>query len=88
MYIFINEFTVLPYAGEVLKRYVGNKLVKVIANPTEKDLKEFGYMPLIETEVPDCDVETQYILKRYELVDGEIFESYTVVDITIDENEG
>ena len=38
-YLFINENQIEKYNGEILKRYVGNSLVTVISNPTEKDFK-------------------------------------------------
>lgn len=70
MYIFMNENEIIPYNGDILKRYVGNRLVKTIANPTDEDLREFGYMPLIEGEEPAYNKETQYLSFHYE-ADGE-----------------
>ena len=81
MYIFINENEIQPYNNEVLKRYVGNRLVKTIANPTDDDLIEFGYMPLVECEMPLYDEKTQYIVRNYELDNGIIKMNYTVEEI-------
>ena len=64
-YLFINEQCVEPYNGEILKRYVGNKLVKAISNPTNEDLKEFGYKQLIENKAPEFDAETQTLNIKY-----------------------
>ena len=85
MYIFINEHEIQGYNGEILKRFVGNKLVKTIANPTREDLKEFGYMELITSGIPEYDAETQYISKSYYVQDGKIYETYSVCDIPNDE---
>lgn len=82
MYIFINENQIEPYNGEILKRYVGNKLVKVISNPTDDDLKEFGYMELVEGTEPEYDTETQYVSKSYYVQDGKIYEKYKVCQIS------
>ena len=84
-YLFINENQIEPYNGEILKRYVGNKLVKAISNPTDDDLKEFGYMELIEDIEPEYDTETQYISKSYYVQDGKIYEKYSVEDIPEEE---
>ena len=81
MYIFINENEIVPYSGEILKRYVGNRLVKTIANPTDDDLKEFGYLPLVEAEIPEYDEQTQYAEKSYYIENGTICTKYTVCDI-------
>ena len=89
MYIFIDENTILGYQGEILKRYVGNKLVKTIANPTDDDLKEFGYMELVETEIPEHNTETQYIVEKYRVENKQIIKEYEVFDIPVEpESEG
>ena len=80
-YLFINECQIEPYNGEILKRYVGNRLVKAISNPTNEDLKEFGYMELVERIEPEYDTETQYVAKSYYVQDGKIYEKYSVEDI-------
>ncbi|MDY3929670.1 MAG: hypothetical protein SOZ34_09960, partial [Clostridia bacterium] len=69
------------YNGEILKRYVGNKLVKVISNPTEQDLKDFTYMELVCGTEPEYDAETQYLSKSYYVRNGKIYEEYSVCDI-------
>ena len=84
-YLFINEKQIEKYDGEILKRYVGNKLVKVISNPTEQDLKDFTYMELVEAVPPEYDAETQYLEKSYYVEDGKIYEKCEVKDIIIDE---
>lgn len=81
-YLFINENQIEPYNGEILKRYVGNKLVKAISNPTDDDLKEFGYMELIEDTEPEYDTETQYVSKTYYVKDGKIYEKYEVCQMS------
>lgn len=82
MYLFINENQIEKYNGEILKRYVGNRLVKAISNPTNEDLKEFGYMELITLGIPEYDTETQYISKSYYVQDGKIYEKYSVEEVT------
>lgn len=84
MYIFIDEANILPYNGEVLKRFVGNRLVKAISNPTETDLKEFGYMELVDDLVPEYDEKTQFISFEYQVKSGKIHKAYTVCDIEED----
>ena len=88
MYIFINENTIEEYNNQPLKRFVGNKLVKVISNPTETDLMEFGYMPLEEEEMPDYDFESQYLIEKYNVQDGKLYKAYEVCDIPKDDTEG
>lgn len=81
MYIFINDQEIQGYNGEILKRFVGNRLVKTIANPTREDLKEFGYLPLEEEEIPTYNEETQYLDFRYELGNGAIKKVWELKEI-------
>lgn len=81
MYLFINKNEIIPYDGEVLKRYIGKRLVKTIANPTDEDLKEFGYMELAKTETPEYDAEKQYLVTEYEVTDGEIYCKHMISDL-------
>ena len=86
MYLFINDNEIQGYNGEILKRYIGNKLVKVISNPTDEQLKEFGYKPLDDTAVmPEYDEVTQYIAVKYTDTPEKIIKEYTVYDIEIPE---
>lgn len=87
LYLFIDENTIQPYNGENLKRYVGNKLVKIIANPTDKDLREFMYMNLVEEIEPEYDSETQYLKHTYFIKNNLIYERYEVIDISIEDEE-
>lgn len=80
-YLFINEYQIEPYNGEILKRFVGNKMVKAISNPTNEDLKEFGYMEFVLAEVPEYDENTQYLEKSYYVQDGKIYEKYEIKQI-------
>lgn len=85
-YLFINEHEIEAYNGEVLKRFVGSKLVKVIANPTDQDLKEFMYMELVTAEMPEYDESTQYLEKSYYIQDGKIYERYETRQIVIEDD--
>lgn len=81
MYIFIDEQNIEPYNNQVLKRYVGNRLIKAISNPTDEHLKEFGYMELVEGDKPVYDEQTQALTYHYEVKDSNIVKVYSVVDI-------
>ena len=87
MYIFINEYEIMPYNGDILKRYVGNRLVKTIANPTYEDLLEFGYMPLVEDEQPEYDEGTQYLSFYYEVDSEKIRKVWIVEEISVEDKE-
>ena len=86
MYILVNGEP-QRYNGEILKRLVGDKVVKVISNPTEDDLREFGYMELVPAETPEYDWEIQELKTSYEIVDGKICERIEVVDKVSEANE-
>lgn len=85
-YLFISECQIEPYNGEILKRYVGSKMVKAISNPTDEDLKEFGYMELVFAEVPEYDENTQYLEKSYHIQDGKIYERYETRQIITEDS--
>lgn len=85
-YLFISECQIEPYNGEILKRFVGNKMVKAISNPTDEDLKEFGYMELVSAEVPEYDENTQYLEKSYYVQDGKIYEKYDIKQIVTEDS--
>ena len=87
MYILMNKNTIEPYNGEILRRYVGNKMVKAISNPTDEDLKEFGYMELVKSEVPEYAEETQYLEYSYYVENDKIYEKCEVKDNTPTEEE-
>lgn len=82
MYLFMNENEIQKYNGEVLKRYVGQKLVKTISNPSDEDLREFGYKPMDDTaEIPEYDETTQYVSVKYTDTADKIVKEYEVKDI-------
>lgn len=86
MYLFINENEIKGYNGEILKRYVGKKLVKVISNPTNEDLLEFGYKPLDDTaEMPEYNETTQWLAVKYTDTADKIVKGYEVYDIDFPE---
>jgi len=68
MYRFINANQIQPYDGSILKQYEDDKLVKVVSNPTEEQLKEFGYKKLVNTPMPTPS-EGHYYAMSY--IDGE-----------------
>lgn len=65
MYLFISENEVDKYDGETLKLYIGQKLTRIYANPTEETLREFGFKPLVEgTKLEEKEgyyAETYYV---------------------------
>lgn len=86
-YLFIDENTIQPYNGENLKRYVGDKLIQIIANPTDDELREFKYMSLVEETEPEYDPETQYVEHTFSVKNNMIYETYEVKDISIEDEE-
>lgn len=88
LYILISENEIQSYNNEILTRSVGDKIVKVISNPTEEDLKEFGYMEFVPNEeIPEYDPETQMVETKYEIRDGKIHQIFEIIDINSPELE-
>ena len=81
MYIFINENKIEEYNGQPLKRFVGNRLIKVISNPTDNDLLEFGYMELEEKPVPTYNQQKEYLQIKYIVENGKIYKTYEILPI-------
>lgn len=93
LYVLIDDSEILKYNGEILKRVIDNKVVKVISNPTEDDLKEFGYMELVNEEnIPEYDPNTQIIETFYKIKDDKIYQDYKIInnedinDVELDNN--
>ena len=78
MFILVDKDTILPYNGEVLKRFIGKRLVKTISNPTDEQLAEFGFLELVEDDVPDYDIDTQCLSYEFVLQDGKIHKVFSV----------
>lgn len=88
LYILVSETEIQSYDNEILTRSVGDKIVKVISNPTEEDLKEFGYMELVlEENTPEYNPENQTLETRYEIRDGKIYQVLKVIDVEIPDLE-
>lgn len=78
LYLFKNKYEIVACAGEILTMRVGDIISKTIKDPTEKQLREFGCMDLVETQRPDKKegfaIEAYYeiagdkIEKRYEYI--------------------
>lgn len=83
LYLYNNKYSISPYNGEILKRYINNKMIKAISNPTEQDLKEFGYMNLVESSEPEYNVETQYLEISYQIIDNTIHQLYEIRNIEL-----
>lgn len=58
-----------------------NPMRVVIANPTGEEYKHFGWLPVIETEKPEYDPETQYVTPYYEQEGEEIIQKWEIHDI-------
>lgn len=80
--------TIRKYNGEILKRSINDRVVKVISNPTIEDLKEFGYMELIRNGIiPEHNPDTQIVETFYEIKNNKIYENFKISDIAEDINE-
>lgn len=81
MYLFINESTIQKYENDILKNKVGNKITRVIANPSENHLKEFNYMELVVDSISESNEnEDQVIIVKYEIRDEKIYQIYEVLN--------
>lgn len=75
LYLFKNKYEIVAYDGEILTMRVGDVITKTIKDPTEDQLREFGYMDLVETQRPDKK-EGFAIEGCYEIIGNKIEERY------------
>ena len=71
--ILINDYP--SYAPR--RMIIGDKWVY---NPTEEQLAELGYMPVVESEPPVTD-EQHYAVPAWEIVNDEIVKSWSVLEL-------
>lgn len=80
LYLFKNKYEIVAYAGEILTMRVGDVITKTIKDPTEDQLREFGYMDLVETQRPDKK-EGFAIEGYYEIIGNKIEERYEYIPL-------
>ena len=80
LYLFKNKYEIAAYVGEILTMKVGDIITRTIKDPTEEQLREFGYMELVETQRPDKK-EDYAIEPYYEIVNGKIEKKYEYVPV-------
>ena len=67
-----------------LKKFKGGFVVynnRIYTNPTEEAVRKAGYKDLVYGEVPEYNVQTQYLNETYTEDDTTIYVNYEVVDI-------
>ncbi len=60
LYKFISETEIKKYKGGFV--VIDNR---IYTNPKEENIKKAGYKPLADAEIPEFDLETQYIAVTY-----------------------
>ena len=82
LYKFISEDKIKKFNGGfvVLDRYI-------YTNPKEETIKKAGYKPLANVEIPEFDVQTQYIGVTYKEEDECIVPVYEVRSFEVPGNE-
>lgn len=81
LYKFINENEIQKYKGGFV--VIDNR---IYTNPDEETVRKAGFKNLVETPVPECNEETEYIETKF--VDGEVITTeHTVNKINDEERE-
>ena len=62
-----------------------NPLRIVISNPTDVQYKEWGWLPVINTEPPEYNPETQYVVSHYEIDGEQIKQVWEIFENILDE---
>lgn len=63
LYLFKNKYEIAAYAGEILTKRVGDVIVETIKDPTEAQLRDYGYKDLIDTGRPEP--KEGYVIEVY-----------------------
>lgn len=58
-----------------------NPLKITVANPSDELYEQFGWLPVIETDPPEYDPETQYLVNHWEEIDGKAVQVWEVKEI-------
>lgn len=81
LYKFINEHKIQKYKGGFV--VVDNR---IYTNPSEEMIRRAGYKELIKAEMPEFNIDTEYLTETY--VDGDVITLiYKVKQIEIPEQE-
>ena len=68
LYLFKNKYEIVGYNGEILTKRVGDIITETIKDPSEEQLKEFGYKELVNTVRPE--EKEGYAIDIYYEIDG------------------
>ena len=69
--------------NDTLKKYHGGFVVlnnRIYTNPTEETIRKAGYKNVVYSDMPEYDIETQYLAEVYTEDDTTIYVGYEVKD--------
>ena len=72
--------------NDTLKKYKGGFVVlnnRIYTNPTEETIRKAGYKNVVYSDMPEYDIETQYLAEVYTEDDTTIYVGYEVKDSEI-----
>lgn len=76
LYKFINENEIRPYKNGFI--ILDNK---IYTNPSAEIIAQAGYKEVVEEELPEYNIETQYLTYKY--VDGDVITKTWIVNENI-----
>lgn len=79
LYKFISETEIQQYNGGFVI-FDG----RVYTNPKAETIQQAGYKPLVNIDIPEYNIETQFISVTYQENENEITPIYTVNEIEFD----
>ena len=82
LYKFISETEIKKYNGGFV--VLDNR---IYTNPTEETIKRAGYKPLANADIPEFDIQNQYVCVTYKEEDGCIVPVYEVRNFEAFDNE-